>query len=133
MLKTILITISLFICTNILYSQATSTMEFDAGSNIEVTTGADICADLIIINGTYSGGGTQCSDPLPVTMFSLTASVLVNTNNVSLKWITENEINNARLKKEEYKIKELKENIINAVDLQWKEWFVRKVEELEGA
>jgi len=95
-MKTIIpIILSLFIYTAISYSQATSTMEFDAGSNIEVTTGADICADVIIINGTYSGGGTKCDEPLPVTMFSLTASVLVNTNNVSLTWITENEINNA--------------------------------------
>jgi len=41
-------------------------------------------------------------------------------------------LNNARLKKDEYKIKELKENILKAEDLQWKEWFVKKVEELEG-
>ena len=95
-MKTLItIILSLFICTTISYSQATSTMEYEAGSNIEVTTSADICADVIIINGTYSGGGSKCGSPLPVTMFSLTASVLVNTNNVSLTWITENEINNA--------------------------------------
>jgi len=41
-------------------------------------------------------------------------------------------LNNAQLKKDEYKIKELKENISKAEDLQWKEWFVKKVEELEA-
>ena len=39
-------------------------------------------------------------------------------------------LNNARLKKDEYKIKELKENILIAEDLQWKDWFVKKVDEL---
>ena len=41
-------------------------------------------------------------------------------------------LNNARLKKDEYKIKELKENILKAEDLQWKDWFIKKVEELEA-
>ena len=41
-------------------------------------------------------------------------------------------LNNARLKKDEYKTKELKENILKAEELQWKDWFVKKVEELEG-
>ena len=59
------IIILLIICTTISYSQSTSTMEYEAGTNIEVTTGADICADEIIINGTYSGGGTQCGNPVP--------------------------------------------------------------------
>jgi len=40
-------------------------------------------------------------------------------------------LNNARLKKDEYKIKELKENILKSEDLQWKDWFIKKVEELE--
>ena len=88
------IILTLFICTATSYSQ-TSQIVYDVGTNIEVTTGGDICADDIVINGAYSGGGTQCGSPLPVTMLSLTASVLVNTNNVSLTWITENEINNA--------------------------------------
>ena len=42
-------------------------------------------------------------------------------------------LNNARLRKDEYKIQELKENIIKAEDLQWKDWFIKKVEELEAA
>lgn len=40
-------------------------------------------------------------------------------------------LNNAQLKKDELKIYELKEKILKADDLQWKDWFVRKVEELE--
>ena len=94
-MKTLIsIIITLFICTAVSFSQ-TSQIVYDAGTNIEVTTGGDICAGEIIINGTYSGGGTQCGSPLPVTMLSITATVLVNTNNVIIKWITENEINNA--------------------------------------
>ena len=41
-------------------------------------------------------------------------------------------LNNAQLKKDEYKIKELKENIHKAEDLQWKDWFIEKVEELKN-
>jgi len=40
-------------------------------------------------------------------------------------------LNNARLKKDEYKIKELKESVQKAEDLQWKDWFIKKVEGLE--
>ena len=86
------IILSLFFSTAISYSQ-TSQIVYDVGTNIEVTRGADICGDEIIINGTYSGGGTQCGSPLPVTMISIT--VAVTKNNVILTWITENEINNA--------------------------------------
>ncbi|MBL7129639.1 MAG: hypothetical protein ISS16_11735 [Ignavibacteria bacterium] len=41
-------------------------------------------------------------------------------------------LNNTRLKKDEYKINELKESIHKTEDLQWKDWFVKKVEELEA-
>lgn len=99
----ILISITLFICTAISYSQ-TSQIVFDVGTNIEVTTGADIWATNVIINGTYSGGGTLCGGPLPVTMISITVSVL--KNNVSLRWITENEINNAGFDVERKLLKE---------------------------
>ena len=102
MLKTILILLSLFICTAISYSQ--SQIVFEAGTNIEVTTGADICGDVIIINGIYSGGGTQCGSPLPVAMISISATV--TKNNINIKWITENEINNAGFEVERKLIKE---------------------------
>ena len=69
-----------------------STMEFQAGTTIEVTSGADICADNIIINGTYSGSGTKCGGALPVDLSSFTASV--NEDVVTLKWETATEVNN---------------------------------------
>jgi len=41
-------------------------------------------------------------------------------------------LNNTRLKKDEMKIMELKNKIHKTEDLQWKDWFIKKVEELEG-
>lgn len=40
-------------------------------------------------------------------------------------------LNNAQLKKDELKIHELKEKILKAEDLQWKDWFIKKADELE--
>ena len=97
-MKTILSIISicsLFICLPIGNLQfAQSNITYDAGSLIDISTGADVCADAIIINGTYSGGGTICQGPLPVTMLSFTAAI-VTKNNVRLEWITEIEMNNS--------------------------------------
>jgi hypothetical protein len=47
-------------------AQSQSTMEFQLGTTIEVTAGGDICADDVIINGIYSGGGTKCGGALLV-------------------------------------------------------------------
>ena len=52
----IYITIFLLTLTAITYSQ--SVMEFEAGSALTIDSGADISADEIIMNGTYTGGGT---------------------------------------------------------------------------
>ncbi len=71
---------------------AQSSMEFQSGTTIEVTTGADICADTITINGSYSGGGTQCGGALPIELVSFTASM--NKKNVVLTWQTATEVNN---------------------------------------
>jgi len=71
-----------------------STMEFQSGTHIEVTTGADICADTVRINGTYSGDGTQCSAPLPITLGSFTAQMNPTGPGVLLEWMTITEINN---------------------------------------
>jgi hypothetical protein len=68
-----------------------STMEFQAGTNIEVTAGADICADIVIINGTFSGGGTKCGGPLPVEMSSMSAQV--SRQSVTITWTTLSETN----------------------------------------
>jgi hypothetical protein len=70
-----------------------SNITYDPGTSIEIQTGADVCADAIIINGIYTGSGTICTGPLPVTILSFTYST--SKNNVSLFWTTETELNNA--------------------------------------
>lgn len=72
---------------------AQSNITYEPGSLIDISTGADVCADAIIINGTYSGGGTICQGPLPVLLSSFTFSI--TKNNAALNWITEAELNNS--------------------------------------
>jgi hypothetical protein len=69
-----------------------SSIEFQIGTTIEVTNGADICADNITINGTYTGDGTKCNGPLPVELSSFTATI--SGGAVKLNWKTETEVNN---------------------------------------
>lgn len=88
-----IIFVPLALITGLSYAQTYSTITYDAGTSIEIQTGADVCATDIIINGTYTGGGTICSGPLPVTLLSLTCSV--DKNNVTLNWTTETELNNS--------------------------------------
>jgi hypothetical protein len=83
----------LALITTLIKSQTLSNITYNAGTNIDSGTGADVCADAIIINGTYSGSGTICSGPLPVTISSFTSSV--EKNNVKLNWTTEAEFNNS--------------------------------------
>lgn len=91
-MKTIIFLIfNLLIC-NLLFAQ--SRITYDAGSLIDISSGADVCADAIIINGTYTGGGTICQGPLPVTMLSFTAQAF-SKNNVKLEWTTAVELNNS--------------------------------------
>lgn len=73
-------------------TRSQSLMVFDVGTNIDVGTGADICADVVHINGNYSGGGTLCNGALPVELSSFTAAVKEQT--VSLHWRTETEVSN---------------------------------------
>jgi len=101
MIKLILIIIFL---SGIVFSQTTSRIDFDAGTTIDIGTGADVCANEIFINGAYSGGGTICDGPSPVTMITFTAST--EKNNVKLNWTTENEINNSGFDLERKLIKE---------------------------
>ncbi len=89
-MKSLICFILILTVSSILNSQ--STMVFDSGTNIDVGTGADICADNVTINGTYSGNGTLCDGALPVELTSFTASV--NINQVMLKWSTETEVDN---------------------------------------
>lgn len=71
---------------------AQSSLVFDAGTNIDVGAGADICADVVTINGTYSGAGTACSGPLPIELVSMTATAA--RSGVTLRWTTASESNN---------------------------------------
>ena len=73
-------------------ARSQSTMEFQSGTHIEVTTGADICADNVAIDGTYSGSGTQCLGPLPVEFVSMTC--VAGKSFASIKWTTATEANN---------------------------------------
>lgn len=83
-----------FVLSDVLFGQVTtSTITYDAGTTIDIQTGADVCATNILINGTFSGGGTICNGPLPVEMLSFTFSV--NKNNVTLAWETAFELNNS--------------------------------------
>lgn len=74
------------------YSQFYSNINYSSGTVIDIGPGADVCANDIFINGTFSGTGTICTGALPVTLSSFTYSV--EKNNVKLNWITEWELNN---------------------------------------
>lgn len=69
-----------------------SIIEFQSGTTIEVTAGADICADNVTILGTYTGIGTLCNGPLPVELSLFTATL--NKNEINLLWKTETEVDN---------------------------------------
>ena len=73
-------------------SKGQSEMVYDSGTDINVTTGADICADVVTINGTFSGDGTQCNSALPVELSSFSA--IVKGDEVELNWQTATEVNN---------------------------------------
>jgi hypothetical protein len=111
----ILIIIALILAsliTNLINGQTYSDITYDAGTSIEIQTGADVCATNIYINGTFTGGGTICSGPLPVTISAFTAAI--DKNNVILAWRTESEINNSGFRIER----------MNTKDNAWKEiWF----------
>ncbi len=74
------------------FSQVYSRIDYDAGTILDIQTGADVCAGDIIIDGTFSGGGTICAGPLPILLLTFTSSV--DNNNARLSWTTENELNN---------------------------------------
>lgn len=70
-----------------------SDFTFDAGTDLVLQTGANLCADAVIINGSWSGGGTICDGPMPVLLSTFNASI--DRNNVRLVWATVSEINNS--------------------------------------
>lgn len=58
-MKTIIcLTILLFTFTTITFAQ--SVLDYQTGTGVEIQSGADVCADDVIINGTFIGGGTVC-------------------------------------------------------------------------
>lgn len=71
---------------------AQSSMIYETGTTIEVTAGADICADNVTIQGTYTGIGTLCNGPLPVELSIFTATL--NNKEINLYWKTETEVDN---------------------------------------
>ena len=79
-----------FITAKIILAQ--SSMVYEPGTTIEVTTGADICADNVMIQGTYTGIGTLCNGPLPVELSLFTATLV--KNEINLFWKTETEVDN---------------------------------------
>ncbi len=88
-----------------IYGQVYSNINFSSGTLVDIGAGADVCANDIFINGTFSGTGTICTGALPVTLSSFLSSV--DKNNVKLNWVTEWELNNKGFELER---KESKEN-----------------------
>lgn len=70
-----------------------SVIDLGEGTIVEVSSGAEICADIQSGNGMLTGNGTWCSEVLPVEMQSFTANV--DGNSVALKWATTSEVNNS--------------------------------------
>jgi hypothetical protein len=83
--------VALVICFVPFIAQSQSTMEFQSGTTIEVQSGADICADNVIISGSYTGSGTKCGGVLPVELVALTAKPTRSA--VTLNWTTATETN----------------------------------------
>jgi Secretion system C-terminal sorting domain len=90
----IVLAIILITLLTLLTNGQTSTITYDAGSSVDVGSNADVCADQIQINGSWSGSGTICLGALPVTMLSFTASV-TNRVDIILTWQTGVELNNS--------------------------------------
>ena len=81
-----------FVLFNFQFSHGQSIIEFQSGTTIDVTSGADICADNVTIQGTYTGVGTLCNGPLPVELSIFTATL--SKNEINLFWKTETEVDN---------------------------------------
>ncbi|MEO8666308.1 MAG: hypothetical protein ABI462_12515 [Ignavibacteria bacterium] len=58
-MKTI-ICLAILLSINISISFSQSTIDYGSGTGLIIQPGADVCADKININGTYTGGGTMC-------------------------------------------------------------------------
>lgn len=92
-MKTLILILTITLTSSLLYCQ--SSIVYGTGTNLDVQTGADICADSKTINGTYTGGGTFCEGALPVELISFTSSISLKGRDVTLLWKTDKEINNS--------------------------------------
>jgi len=63
-MKTIIILLSIILTVSVLYGQ--SSIVYGSSTSLYVGTGADLCAATITVNGTFTGGGTFCNQPVDV-------------------------------------------------------------------
>lgn len=83
------------LCVLPLIAQSQSTMEFQSGTTIEVQSWADICADNVVISGSYTGSGTKCGGLLPVELVNLAVVTAQSIRNaVTVSWTTATETDN---------------------------------------
>ncbi|MCX7875095.1 MAG: T9SS type A sorting domain-containing protein [Melioribacteraceae bacterium] len=76
------------------FAQSGSSVEYQSGTTLEVSTGAMFEADAFSGSGTIIGGENIyiSGSPLPVELISFLA--ILNNNSVTLEWSTETEVNN---------------------------------------
>ena len=85
-----IIPLIIFLITTLTYAQS---IVIGTGAEINVSIGADVCATTNgNITGNLTGGGTQCTQAMPVEMMSFSSSV--NKTSVILSWQTSSESNN---------------------------------------
>ena len=71
---------------------AQSIIDLGSGTELEIGTNADVCADTQTGSGIITGPGTFCSGTLPVELNTFTLTL--NSCDVILNWSTNGEINN---------------------------------------
>jgi len=91
MMKTKIFLLVTMMFASTIYSQ--SSIVFGVGTNIEVGSGANISADVITVNGTFSGNGTFNHGSLPVELVSFIANSV--KDQIILNWKTATELNNS--------------------------------------
>ncbi|MDQ3019143.1 MAG: hypothetical protein M3R36_01020 [Bacteroidota bacterium] len=57
-MKAIICFTTILLISSIAFSQ--SVLNYQSGTGVVIQPGADVCADQVVINGTFSGGGTIC-------------------------------------------------------------------------
>lgn len=64
--------ITAFLLTISSFTYSQSLINFQSGTNIDVQPGASVCADSVILSGTFTGGGTICG-----LLFSLNLTTII--------------------------------------------------------